>query len=523
LEIKNIQLNNGQNTIKLIKNGNDDQWVELDAIMVVPPLGATYEPDVKSDYEAEEGTVLGGAMIIDNTCASNGKYVDLPTIDSGLVFSYIAYIPGNYKLKIYYMAPLKNASLEVLTGTESDTIKNSFKKIAFNEAPGSFKSGNIEEDVITPAVAHIVVEFQEGINYIKLVKTEANDKYVQIDKVLFEKTDLPINDFTGYDIPKFDIQNNNSIKVEAEESSLLGKNPQIRSNKNTSGEFYIGKIDEIGDGIEFILNVETAGEYTIESFYLTDMPLASHDLFINGKYINTFQYKIKTGWGSSTNYTFVPAGFIVQLKEGENIVRVEKGSTNISYAELDYIKFTKGNIAPSHDIEKDYTRHEFENGITSEYVEKKDDYFVSGGKYITGFVEEGDNVTVKFNADSSGKADMIIYYYKEKIGDLVLNITVNGVTQEVTLSEICVIDNTSAVATSKSIKLIFDVKSGENDIVIAYKSGGDLGLKLDSFDTKLTPKENTGCGSTVMFINELFIVCILCLMFKNKYVRLTKN
>ena len=131
----------------------------------------------------------------------------------------------------------------------------------------------------------------------------------------------------------------NDVRLEAEDG--LMDYSLYKGNKLSSGNAYVGDIDDCGMGLYYNYFCHVAGEYDLEAYYLTESIGSKHDVFVNGSYADSFVYNTNTGWGTAEHFETACTKIKINLIQGWNTICVMKNGSEAEnyggWAELDYL------------------------------------------------------------------------------------------------------------------------------------------------------------------------------------------
>ncbi|MGO4547101.1 family 43 glycosylhydrolase [Paenibacillus sp. 2TAB23] len=133
-------------------------------------------------------------------------------------------------------------------------------------------------------------------------------------------------------------------KYEAEDATRYG-NASVVSSENSSGGKVVGKLDTASDYVEFTVEVENAGAYSLIVMAengSAGSAIAEHELTVNGGTSQSVFYQ-NFGWNHIN-----PTSLDVNLNKGTNTIRLAKKTdfAQVDYIVLDRIVADAANILP---------------------------------------------------------------------------------------------------------------------------------------------------------------------------------
>lgn len=179
--------------------------------------------------------------------------------------------------------------------------------------------------------AHIRVDWTPFVNKDTVVNTTntllEGDYSIKNGQITLPISGLYNNDgYRIYITPSGQATN----RYEAEDSAV--NNSNLFSVSNASSGKYVGQIDYSDSYVDFYVKVPTTKTYAMTIRYANGTGANStQELAYNGGAFSTVTYPKTSGWAQ-----FADLKVNVNLKAGDNIIRLAKGSTG--YAELDYIE-----------------------------------------------------------------------------------------------------------------------------------------------------------------------------------------
>ena len=123
---------------------------------------------------------------------------------------------------------------------------------------------------------------------------------------------------------------NGKTRYEAENGTTDAK---VISMDGASGDKYVGNLDTVGKHLELTVKVPSAGAYHVYVAFSNSGKTAGSSLYVNGGNKQDIRFE-ETGDGQ----TFIKKGVSVQLKAGENKLKLQKNSANtmnIDYIDVD--------------------------------------------------------------------------------------------------------------------------------------------------------------------------------------------
>lgn len=194
---------------------------------------------------------------------------------------------------------------------------------------------------------------------------------------------------------KFNVYRNDDVDVE--------------TSTDEGGGFNLGDT-QVGEWVEYTINVQEEGFYDLESRVATNMGGTSFHLEIDGQNISGKIDVPNTG-GWQTWSTIKTEK--IYLKAGEQVLRLVIGG---EYFNLNHLSFS-----PS---VTDDLIHEAEAGtLTGTEIGTSREGFTGSG-YVTGFSENSDKVSVNIDVEEAGVYILKIRYaseYEDKINDVYVN------------------------------------------------------------------------------------------------------
>lgn len=295
----------------------------------------------------------------------------------------------------YSLKLIKNNSILF----EDVITKNSIDLSVFNVY------GNIEVDVCPL--------FKEKLGKSSVISIISLKKF---DKIFFEAESGCYNIGTGKEVSNY------------------------RWNECASDTYYMGGIDDAGQGVYYNLLIPRAGTYELRCHYasLAEYVNAHDDVLVNNVYSGQLHFNEGKGWFGSSPVSYLlnlPVAKInVSLNEGWNTISVFKNGSAAdnwgSFAELDYFELIGNGETYNPDVlekqygkEPEYYRLEGEMGSPRKLnkeslrrecknppiVQKAGESF--SNNFVLGSLESDyDGVEWRFKTQKSGKYNLILSY-----------------------------------------------------------------------------------------------------------------
>ncbi|MDO6746719.1 CBM35 domain-containing protein [Gilvimarinus sp. 1_MG-2023] len=342
----------------------------------VPGLTASASGNV---LEAESATLLGGASIFNDEEASGGQAIENIHADgSGIEFSDVPHATA---------LQLKYAATE--SGTYSVYVNDERKGEITFEATGSL-SGSYEDS------DSIYIDLPKGATLT--LKKDAGDGALNIDYLLLV---------------------NQSFHQEAEDALLLGGAKVDTGHEGYSGSGFVGDILNIGDAVQFTVNVASTGQYILDTRYAMGLygPEGDRSMSIYvGDTEQAHTYFVSTGeWNIWSNQQ---ADAAIPLIAGANTLKLQYDEDDAGHINIDYIQ-----LAP---------KIEVEDGTLNQAVANNNHEGFSGFGFVGDMVNVGDSVEIVLNVPTAGEYLLDIQYAMGPdgpSGDRTLSLYVNEVDQ----------------------------------------------------------------------------------------------
>ncbi len=350
--------------------------------------------------EAESG-VLGGSHVGNNASASGGSYVaGLGGTSTSERNAYVLMTVNMPKAGVYDM------KLAVKSSTQWAASTGSGHNLSINGGTPVTLSYPVVDEFI---VQRVSVALNEGENTIKISGIPGSSAWAYIDYIEFNLT-------------------NNTVKLEAELGTLGGV-ASIGSRDDASGGKFVGNLGGSSDEQKsyVILNVTApqAGRYKMNLVVKSSTQYAAtsgsaNNLAINGGTPVTVWYPVSD--------TFISHAVIVELKEGNNEIKISGVPGSGAWAQVDYIEV---------DFSASAERYEAENGVFNGNAYKNNNADASSGVYVSGIggastSEQNVSVTMTVNVPKAGVYPISI---RTRVNPIYVsdagsghNLTVNGGT-----------------------------------------------------------------------------------------------
>ncbi|MDR0832519.1 MAG: hypothetical protein LBM99_06450 [Bacillales bacterium] len=122
-----------------------------------------------------------------------------------------------------------------------------------------------------------------------------------------------------------------------EAEDLINNTNHVRGNPLAHGGYYIGGIDNYGQGVSLNYYAFSAGTREFKVAYTTDSNATKYNVLVNGSFSANLENLLKTGWGAEGFYEPKVATVTITLTAGWNRISVIKNDIfDDNYIELDY-------------------------------------------------------------------------------------------------------------------------------------------------------------------------------------------
>lgn len=310
--------------------------------------------------EAEQG-LMNYALYRGNEVAHGGAYVGgIDNAGQGVYFNVFSYAAGTYAFDCYYTTGSPTATNYIyVNGEQTGTF--SFTENTGWGATGSYPS----------AMATAQVTLEEGWNTIAVIKngTESDNygSFAELDYFVLHGDGQQYN-IDEYETP-YDLSIAPSYRLEGEYGAFLTRNTSggemswsVTANApapaaDASGDFVMGNINDLGQGVEWAFLAPKAGRYSIEvayardsaasdeiaaTFYFADERLSEIGALTADELAAYGKQELTLGAGSGWGVPAVASETIeVWLDAGENFIyAVKEGEGGTFYFQIDYIELT---------------------------------------------------------------------------------------------------------------------------------------------------------------------------------------
>lgn len=347
----------------------------LDGIPEPPSVPGLSQSNTGVIVEAESGSLLGTGSVFSDGEASGGLAVEnIHTNGSGVEFYNV---PRATALQIRYTSKK--------TGTYSVYVDGVHKANFVFDSTGAWSGSYTDTNMV-------YVDIPEGAT-LRLQK-DADDEGINIDYVLF-------------------IDQN--FKHEAEEATLLGGSVTDSVHAGYSGTGFVGDILNVGDGVQFNLNVAVTGKYLVDVRYAMGLYGPQGDrsmsLYVDNEdqaqvsFVTTGDWDI---WDQQETE--------VTLIAGSNRLKYQYDADDTGHINIDYIQ-----LAP---------KIEAEDGVLTSVVADNNHSGFSGFGFVAEMLHVGDAVELTVNVPSSGQYLLDMRYAMGPdgpSGDRTMSIYINGV------------------------------------------------------------------------------------------------
>jgi hypothetical protein len=310
-----ITLLPGANDIKLQLDADDTGVINLDQFSLTKV------------YQAEEAILSGGALSDNSGEGFNGfGFVNnIKNIDDGIQFTVNVAVTGEYSIDMRYAmelsddAPAGDRTISVHVNGE-DVLQSTF-------IPTENWSNQVE-----------TITLQAGTNTINYQLDSADTGWVNLDYMLVNLVSSAVDDNAGDDGSADDNTPDLSNIYEAEDAAISGNRISIANeHSGYSGSGFIGDMFTTGDAITFTINLETAGQYTLDMHYAmgTFGPSGNRTLsiYVNGVDVIQSSFATTVEWDTWANQAET-----ITLEAGTNTITYQIDAEDTGWINLDYIQ-----------------------------------------------------------------------------------------------------------------------------------------------------------------------------------------
>ncbi|MEP0174872.1 MAG: CBM35 domain-containing protein [Paraglaciecola sp.] len=291
-----------QEALDIIDNaGLEDQYLSLlDGIPEPPEIPGLVSTDGYSILEAESGTLLGGAITVEDSEASGGLAVqNLHTLDSGIEFTNVG---SATSLLVSY------ASKE--SGTYSVYVDGEHAADLTYSSTGSWTGPYTNSEALS-------VYIPEGSTLT--LQNDENDSAINLD-------------FIGLV--------DQSLVQQAEDGILLGS-PQVSTeHAGFEGSGFVGDIFNIGDSVQFSVNALEGGQYILATRYAMGLYGPEGDrtmsVYVNGDDVAQSVFTSTVEWN-----LWDESEVVITLLPGSNDIKLQVDADDTGVVNLDQFSLTK--------------------------------------------------------------------------------------------------------------------------------------------------------------------------------------
>ena len=366
----------------------------------VRAAAATADTVTVTAYEAEAGSVSGGATIQSSSVASGGRIVGhIVDVGSRVLLTVDGGAGGTATLVV-------RSSNGYASTSKLGLYVNGVRQVQLSFEP----SGNWDTFVDSAAVPVTLVA---GRNTIAIQHNSSDASSADIDRVsVSTSASAPVTTQAV------------STVYEAEAGAVAG-GANIQSATNASGGRIVGRITNVGARVQLAIAGGSGAAATLVIRTANGFTGTSKlGLYVNGVRQATLAFAPTGSWETFVDLAAVP----VTLVAGSNTIAIQHDATDTGSADIDKITVAIGAAAPPPVISESVTTaYEAEAGSLSGGANIQTATNASGGRIVGNIVDFGSRMLLSVDGGSGGAGSVVIRMSNGYAGISKLGLYVNGV------------------------------------------------------------------------------------------------